>query len=402
MGLFTASWALLGLGAFGLTLALNAWRPTHWGPLRGMSFLAQVVVAECAPWALLALGLLAGGLATSSGALGDWPGWVGLGLSVAAGLVLLRVIALALDTRQIVEAALKVSGLGPLSTEPGRWRRALLPRFFNAGLVERIDDLRYAEGAGSRRLLDVYRKRGGVSGAPVLLQIHGGAWVVGNKRTQGRPLLTRMAGAGWVCVAINYRLSPRARFPDHLVDCKLALAWIRAHIAEYGGDPDRVVVTGGSAGGHLACLVALTQNDPAFQPGFETADTSVLACVPVYGPFDIDQVLARYPPRLAKWFSRGVFGRDLRTASPITHVRAGLPPMFVIQGAHDNVVPAQIAHTFTAAVRAAGNENIIHLEVPGGAHAFDLFHSIRSEAVISGIHCYLEKIAAAGRPGTHG
>ncbi len=104
-------------------------------------------------------------------------------------------------------------------------------------------------------------------GAPVLLQIHGGAWVIGNKDQQGMPLMYHLADKGWVCVAINYRLSPRATWPDHLVDCKRALAWIREHIAEYGGDPDYVVVTGGSAGGHLTAMMGLTANDPAYQPG---------------------------------------------------------------------------------------------------------------------------------------
>ncbi len=380
-------------GALAFALALNAWRPTHWWPLRGMSFAAQLVISELAPWVMLAIGIGGAWLAIGRGGIATLPGQLGLGLCVAAEAVLLRVIALSLAARPSVDAALKSAGLEPVEHGTGRWRRALLPRFLNNGPVERIGNVRYAEGAGSRRLLDVYRKRGGdVKGAPVLLQIHGGAWVVGSKRTQAMPLLKRMAGAGWVCVAINYRLSPRARFPDHLIDCKLALKWIREHIAEYGGDPGRVVVTGGSAGGHLAALVALTQNDPAFQPGFETADTSVMAAVPVYGPFDLDTLLLGFNPRLARWFSRGVFGADLRRASPVTHVRAGLPPMLIIQGTDDNLVPAGIAHTFIDAVRAAGNQNVIHLEVPGGAHAFDLFHSIRSEAVVSGIHCYLQRL----------
>ena len=72
-----------------------------------------------------------------------------------------------------------------------------------------------------------------------------------------------LAARGWVCVAINYRLSPQATWPDHLVDCKRALAWIREHIAEYGGDPDYVVVTGGSAGGHLTAMMGLTAERPA-------------------------------------------------------------------------------------------------------------------------------------------
>ena len=117
----------------------------------------------------------------------------------------------------------------------------------------------------------------------MLLQIHGGGWMISNKNQQGFPLVYKLAANGWVCVSINYRLSPKATWPDHLVDCKRALAWVREHIDEYGGDPDYVVVTGGSAGGHLAAMVGLTANDPEYQPGFEAVDTTVRAMIPLYG-----------------------------------------------------------------------------------------------------------------------
>ena len=98
--------------------------------------------------------------------------------------------------------------------------------------------------------------------------------------------MAHLAERGWVCVAVNYRLSPRGTWPDHIVDVKRAIAWVKAHIAEYGGDPDFVAITGGSAGGHLSSLAALTPNVAGFQPGFEDADTSVQAAVPFYGVYD--------------------------------------------------------------------------------------------------------------------
>ncbi|MBV9320326.1 MAG: alpha/beta hydrolase, partial [Mycobacterium sp.] len=100
-------------------------------------------------------------------------------------------------------------------------------------------DISYGE-FGSRNHLDIWRRpdldRGGQ--APVLLQIPGGAWMIGSKRQQAYPLMSHMAELGWVCVAINYRLSPRSTWPDHIVDVKRAIAWTKEHIAEYGGDPD--------------------------------------------------------------------------------------------------------------------------------------------------------------------
>jgi acetyl esterase/lipase len=166
----------------------------------------------------------------------------------------------------------------------------LATRFFSPVVLRRpgvevLRNVRYGEH--SRNRLDIHRPADHRTGCPVLVQVHGGAWVIGNSHQQGQPLMRKMASDGWVCVAINYRLSPKATFPDHIVDVKRSLAWVREHIHEYGGDPSTLVITGGSAGGHLAALAALTPNDPRFQPGFEDADTSVSACIPFYGVYDL-------------------------------------------------------------------------------------------------------------------
>ena len=106
---------------------------------------------------------------------------------------------------------------------------------------------------------------------------------------------------GWVGFNIDYRLSPAATFPDHLVDVKRAIAWVREHAAEYGADPDFICLTGGSAGGHLCALAALTADDPAYQPGFEDADTSVAAAVPFYGVYDLTDSEGIYYRELLEW-----------------------------------------------------------------------------------------------------
>src|SRR5690606_37577688 len=125
---------------------------------------------------------------------------------------------------------------------------------------------------------------------------HGGAWVLGDKEGQAYPLMAHLVERGWVCVSVTYRLSPRATWPDHIVDVKRALAWVKENIADHGGDPNWIALTGGSAGGHLCALAALTPNDPQFQPGFEDADTAVQAAVPFYGVYD--------------WLNRDGTGRD--------------------------------------------------------------------------------------------
>lgn len=114
----------------------------------------------------------------------------------------------------------------------------------------------------------------------MLIQVPGGAWALNGRRPQAYTLMSRMVQLGWICVSIDYSKSPRSAFPAHLIDVKRAIAWVRENIADYGGDPDFIAITGGSAGGHLASLAALTPNDPDFQPGFEDADTTVQAVAP--------------------------------------------------------------------------------------------------------------------------
>jgi acetyl esterase/lipase len=258
-------------------------------------------------------------------------------------------------------------------------------------------DIAYASEAGRRQQLDVYTPRDGAKDAPVLLQIHGGAWVIGDKGQQALPLLTHLAARGWVCVAANYRLSPKATFPDQLVDLKRAIAWIRAHAAEYGGDPRFLAVTGGSAGGHLAAMVALTANDPEYQPGFEDADTSVSACVPFYGVYDFaDRLGLDRSGGHQRFLERFVMKKSLTSdraawerASPLSHVRADAPPFFVLHGALDSLVPAASARHFVESLRAVSQAPVCYAELPHAQHAFELFHSLRTRHVVRGVDRFL-------------
>jgi acetyl esterase/lipase len=265
--------------------------------------------------------------------------------------------------------------------------------------VERVRNLRYAPGMKRRHLLDVYRPTPRPAApAPVLLQIHGGAWTVGTKNTQGRPLMQALTAAGWVCVAINYRLAPRTTIHDQIVDGKLALRWIREHIAEHGGDPDRVVVTGGSAGGHLAAMVALTANDPRYQPDFETLDTSVIGCVPMYGVYDLEQIFSspgRIGRRLGGAIGARVVGVNVaddpaayRAVSPVYTVRPGAPPFLITHGTIDNLVPVDQARRFVAALREVGTD-VTYVELTGAPHAFDVFHSEWADAAVAGVSRWL-------------
>ena len=383
----------------------------HW-LLLFPTFLVSWLGAGLAAWWLVLIPATTIVLA-GMGGLEEWPGWVGMALVAAAMLGLISQWRRSRAGVRAFDDALSLLELEPRRRLRRTRRSIMLPMSMRSRDVERIKGIRYAEGAGSRHLLDIHRPVAGAEHAPVLLQIHGGAWMIGTKNTQGRPLMNALAAAGWVCVAINYRLSPRAKFPDHLVDCKLALAWIREHIAEYGGDPERVVVTGGSAGGHLAAMVALTANDPRFQPGFEDIDTSVVASIPIYGAYDLEELFTRTRSRLGRRVSShmghlvvGAHARipeeraTYRDASPVSHVTPDAPPFLLVHGTIDNLVPVSQARRLAALLHDAGVEAVL-VELPGAPHAFDVFHSMWADTAVDGVVRYLSRlpeIVDAGSP----
>jgi acetyl esterase/lipase len=282
------------------------------------------------------------------------------------------------------------------------WRRIVIPIPMRHREVERVRNVVYARAGKKDLRLDVYRHRGRPVGCPVLLQVHGGAWIIGNKNQQGLPLMLHLARQGWVCVSIDYRLSPRATFPDHLIDVKRALAWIRTEGARYGADPDFVVITGGSAGGHLAALAALTANDPEYQPGFEAIDTSVRGCVPFYGIYDFtDRFGLQRHGGLARLLERRVMKARLcdareayEKASPLSRVHPGAPPFLVIHGDRDTLAPVEEARRFVAALRAAGGPRVAYVEVGGAQHAFEIFPSLRCALVLQGVDRFLAVLHA--------
>jgi acetyl esterase/lipase len=271
-------------------------------------------------------------------------------------------------------------------SQPARRRRTQIGVWPNE-LIRR----RYVEKAGTVQygphprvnFADIWRRadlsRDGR--APVLLQVPGGAWAIGMRRPQAYPLLSHMADRGWVCVSIDYRVSPRHTWPDHIVDVKRALAWIKDNIAEFGGDPDFVAITGGSAGGHLASLAALTSDDPQYQPGFEDADTSVVAAVPIYGRYD--WVSAKGHGRrefiafLQKFVVKKRFANHKQVyvdASSINRVRADAPPFFILHGQDDSIIPVPEAREFVDTLRKVSTSTVAYAEIPHAQHAFDFYY----------------------------
>jgi acetyl esterase/lipase len=194
-------------------------------------------------------------------------------------------------------------------------------------------------------------------------------------------MLSHLADRGWVCVSIDYRVSPRHTWPDHIVDVKRALAWIKQNIAEYGGNPDFVAITGGSAGGHLCSLAALTPNDPQWQPGFEDADTSVVAAVPVYGRYDwfTSEGSGRkeFIAFLQKFVVKKRFDEHRQVyldASPMMRLRSDAPPFFILHGQDDSIIPVPEGREFAAALRDVSDSVVAYAEIPHAQHAFDFYY----------------------------
>jgi len=404
----TWAWVYLAVSLVGALLVVNAFRPARHQLLVVPSFFAGWYTAEMPIWHI-AWQLAATVVFGLEGALGSWPGWVALAVNAASwsGLVVHARISAgagAVFLRAETETPLPASDVADLPGHGGdtmwRFRRLLYPLPRPARSVQAIRNVDYMGDSVRAHRLDIIRRRGDPpTGAPVLVYIHGGAWVIGDKREQGLPLLHELARRGWVTVTINYRLSPRATWPDHIVDCKRALVWVREHIAEYGGDPAFIAVSGGSAGGHLSALLALTPGDSVFQPGFEALDASVDACVPFYGVYDMTagRGTSQYDEGLLALLERRVFKRKIadepavfESASPLHRVNAEAPPFFVVHGTNDTLVPVADARAFVRALRAVSKSVVVYAELPYTQHAFDVLPSVRSAHAVAAVVRFLE------------
>ncbi|WP_323791976.1 alpha/beta hydrolase [Nocardioides sp.] len=385
-------------------LTANAVRPVP-GPRTGIpSFFAGWLTGELAPHLLAAIATDT----TLQVRPGRRPDPIGLALAAGTAAGLAHLIAQSRRSAHVAEEAL-ADALGSdyldaLDARPTPkdlatpWRSLVHP--FRSRPDERIvveRDIAY-NANGKRGFLDIYRPAGDVSGAPVLLQVHGGAWTIGTKEQQGLPLMRHLAAKGWICVAINYRLAPKHAFPAHIVDVKQAIAWIREHIAAYGGDPSYLAITGGSAGGHLCSLAALTAGDPAWQPGFEDADTSVQCAVPHYGVYDVagltdlPGVTTMRDGFLGPKVLQTSYDDDpaaFEAASPLARITEQAPDFFVIHGSVDTLIDVRQARTFVDRLKETSSKSVVYAELPGAQHAFDTFPSIRSAHIVRAIDRYL-------------
>ena len=409
LGIPTIAWAFLAVSLIGAVFTANAFVPVRRVPALFMpSFFGSWLTAELAIhhvfWQAIAAFVF-----VELGALEAWPGWAGLILTFGSWLGLLVLFADGNRAAKTFDTALSDVETVRETKRVPRKHVVLpfyLPFYKRRRGVEVTRDVVYRRVAGIILKLDVVAPATDGANRPAIIQIHGGSWVMGDKGEQGWPLMSHLAANGWVCFNLNYRLSPGATFPDHLIDLKAGLAWIREHADQWGIDPNFIAVTGGSAGGHLAALMALTANDPEYQPGFEDADTSLQAAVPIYGVYDFTSRLGTN--RLPFWYRRlerqiiKAFREDepekFRRASPIDQLHPKAPPFFVIHGDRDTLAPVEEARYFANQLRETSKSPVFYAELRGAQHAFDLFCSPRTSHMLAAVLQFLDATHASARP----
>ncbi|HEV2694965.1 MAG TPA: alpha/beta hydrolase [Verrucomicrobiae bacterium] len=297
---------------------------------------------------------------------------------MTAILVLLTILSagglLAAETNAVTP---KVAAAGPL------------------GAARVTRDIAYATNS-PRQNFDLYVPREGQGPFPLVVWIHGGAWMLGSKDWINVSYLVRH---GYAIASIDYRFSQDAPFPAQIQDCNAALNFILAHAAEYGVDRSRLVVGGGSAGGHLALLLGLARSSAGF--GADAA-VRLAAILDFFGPADFTTSLAdlqaihsekgiqlfhdavskllNVPSPLSGDLPAAVVAKE-RAASPVNYIGSNSPPVLILHGGKDDLVPVAQSRGLAAALDKAGVRNRL-LVVPDAGHDGPMFATPEVEAAV--------------------
>lgn len=238
-----------------------------------------------------------------------------------------------------------------------------------------VPNVVYERANGWEGKLDVYARRS-TTPTPTVIYIHGGGWVRGTKESYQLRLLPYLA-MGYSVVNVEYRLADVSLAPAAIEDCRCALRWVVAHAKDYGLDPDRLVIAGDSAGGHLALTTGMLSTSAGFDRTCQTpGEPKVAAIVDLYGITDIADLLDgpdKKPipenwPYTVQWLGNQPNRAALAKAtSPLTYVRAGVPPTISIHGDADPTVPYTHSVRLQDALQKAG---VVHelVTIPGGGH----------------------------------
>jgi acetyl esterase/lipase len=229
-----------------------------------------------------------------------------------------------------------------------------------------VQNVSYVENSDTLQKLDVYFQPQ-EKGLPVLVYIHGGAWVTGDKcilRKQAK----RMTRHGFVFVSVNYRLSPFVTHPDHVYDCAKAVSWVKRNIHVFGGDPGKMFIAGYSAGGHLCALLAC---DPRYLDSVSMTPHQIRGFL-VMGPGGLDLDRMESDPSsntLREGFYKMVFGdpSGWAEACPTTHIQGDEPPLFVAVAEFDRLICRSDCLRFVTRSRELGGDVRFYV-IPGKTH----------------------------------
>ena len=255
----------------------------------------------------------------------------------------------------------------PASYDPANWPVDLLMSY------SITPNIVYSVGSNYECKLDVYTRRGTPAPLPVVIFIHGGGWVGGIKET-GTFWLMPYIQMGCAVVNVEYRMARTALAPAAVEDCRLALRWVTRNARAYNFDSTKIVVTGGSAGGHLALMTGMLDSTAGFDSPRDWDQINpvlrVAAIVNWFGITDVKDLLSG--PNRQNYAVSWLGSQPNREAiadrvSPLTYLRKGLPPILTIHGTADQLVPYSHATRLHAGLEKAGVRNEL-ITIPDGRH----------------------------------
>lgn len=247
--------------------------------------------------------------------------------------------------------------------------------------------IEYSNPDGQHLQLNLARPKAGEGPFPAVLCIHGGGFRAGNRESYDA-LCLKLAERGYVSATISYRLAPKHKFPAAVHDTKAAVRWLRANAATFKIDPERIGVTGGSAGGHLAQFLGVTANVPRFEgDGGNPEKSSHVACVVnVYGPSDFTKSYGKSVDAhevLPLWFGGNLeTHRDLHIqGSPLYWVTPDAAPTLCIHGTEDKYVAHEQAVWLIEKLKAATVPAEL-LTLEGAGHGFKGLDAEKAEQAL--------------------
>ena len=294
----------------------------------------------------------------------------------------------------VLFAFISIIGCDSDSTDPERPMKApsgypnetLLKMAYGIGMLDLIDtepvvpeDITAIKNVTYKSLdsgdlqLDIYKRKDLEGPAPTMIFIHGGAWKKGN-REDYLPYLIDYAKKGYITITISYRFSDVAKFPAAAQDVSCAIKWVKSNAAEYGIDPDRIAVVGGSAGAHLALLIGYGGNEPVFNQDCESeVSSNVNVIVDLYGPVDMTTPYAASSDEVLSFLGTTYEQNPAlyKLSSPHTFITSDDPPTLIFQGTIDALVPVSQSDSLNSWLEQVGVPHDYH-RLKGWPHTMDV------------------------------